>query len=204
MLEKLSKGSKSLDEAYDEAIKRVEAQLPEDKGLAKKVLSWITYAQRPLTTGELCHALAVEPGEEDLDEENVPDVEDIVSVCAGLVTVDEESNIIRLVHYTTQEYFERIRENWNLTAQLEIASVCLTYLSFHPFGSGSCPNNKEFESRLEENVFLDYASRYWGQHARTVQEQVYELASCFLQDITLVSCAVQTTSVSEFKYSDYS
>ena len=204
MLEKLSKGSKSLDEAYDEAIKRVEAQLPEDSGLAKKVLSWITYTQRPLTTGELCHALAVEPGEEDLDEENVPDVEDIVSVCAGLVTVDEESNIIRLVHYTTQAYFERIRENWNLTAQLEIASACLTYLSFHPFRSGSCLDNKEFESRLEENVFLDYASRYWGQHARTVQEQVYELASLFLHDITLVSCAVQTMSMSEYKYDNYS
>jgi len=78
MLEKLSKGSKSLDEAYDETIKRVKAQLPEDSGLAKKVLSWITYAQRPLTTGELCHALAVEPGEEDLDKEFVSDVEDII------------------------------------------------------------------------------------------------------------------------------
>jgi hypothetical protein len=31
----------------------------------------------------------------------------MVSVCAGLVTIDEESNIIRLVHHTTQEYFER-------------------------------------------------------------------------------------------------
>jgi hypothetical protein len=137
MLEKLSKGSKSLDEAYDEAIKRVEAQLPEDSGLAKKVLSWITYAQRPLITGELCHALAVGPGEEDLDKENVPDVEDIVSVCAGLITVDEESNIIRLVHYTTQEYFERIRENWNLTAQLELRQpVSLTSPSI-PLGAAA-------------------------------------------------------------------
>ena len=36
----------------------------------------------------------------------------MVSVCAGLVTVDEESDIIRLVHYTTQEFFERTQNIW--------------------------------------------------------------------------------------------
>ncbi|KAH0559932.1 hypothetical protein GP486_003547 [Trichoglossum hirsutum] len=213
-LEKVSKrfqGSEELvqvyDQAYDEAIKRIESQSHEKSALARNVLSWITYAQRQLTTGELCHALAIELGEEDLDEDNVPDVEDIVSVCAGLVTVDEVSNIIRLVHYTTQEYFERIRKkNWNPHAELKIASACLKYLSFHPFRSGSCPSDKEFESRLEQNAFLDYASRYWGWHAQavTVQEQVFEVASLFLQDGNLVSCAVQTMSMSEYKYGNYS
>ena len=204
MLEELCKSSNSLDKAYDEALKRVDAQLPEDSELAKKVFSWITFAERPLTTGELRHALAIEPGDKDLDEKNVLHVEDIVSVCAGLVTVDEESNIIRFVHYTTQEYFERVRENRNPTAPLEIASACLTYISFHRFKSGSCPNDREFEHRLGKNEFLDYASRYWGQHARTVQEQVYDLASLFLQDINLVSSAIQTMSISEYKYGGYS
>src|SRR5207237_1072662 len=35
-------------------------------------------------------------------------------------------------------------------------------------------------------------------------EQVFEVASLFLQDDNLVSCAVQTMSMSEYKYSDYS
>ncbi len=55
---------------------------------------------------ELQYAIAVEIGESELDEENLPDIEDIISVCAGLVTIDEQSGVIRLVHYTTQEYFE--------------------------------------------------------------------------------------------------
>ena len=146
----------------------------------------------------------MELGESELDLDNVPEVEDMVSCCAGLITVDDESNIIRLVHYTTQEYFERIRESWNPRAQQEIASACLTYLSFDPFRSGSCPDDQQLESRLEKNVFLDYASRFWSQHARTVQKQVYKLACCFLQDMTLVSCAVQTMSISESKYGGYS
>jgi hypothetical protein len=130
-LDGLPRGSKALDEAYDNAIERIEGQLPGNTMLAKCVLSWIIHAQRPLTTGELCHALAVEPGDSELDLANIPDVEDMVSVCAGLVTVDDESAIIRLVHYTTEEYFKDIQESWNPRAQQDIASACLTYLSKH-------------------------------------------------------------------------
>jgi len=203
-LDRLSKGSTALDDAYKEAIQRIEGQLPGDYARAKQVLSWITYAQRPLTTAEICCALAVELEEKELDQENIPDLEDIVSVCAGLVTIDEESNIIRLVHYTTQEYFERIREEWNPTAQLEVTSTCLTYISFNAFRSSSCLSDRELESRLEQNVFLDYAARYWGQHAATVQNQVYELACSFLLHSTLVSSAAQIMSVTGYKYPDYS
>jgi len=106
--------------------------------LAKRALSWITYAQTLLTTKELCHALAIQPGDKALNNDNV-------SVCAGLVTVDEESDIIRLVHYTTQEYFERVRLEWNPGAQEEIAVACLTYLSFDTFRSGSCTDGEAFE-----------------------------------------------------------
>jgi hypothetical protein len=94
----LSKGSAALDEAYKEAIQRIEGQLSGDYELAKKVLSWITYAKRPLTTTEMCCALAVELDEAEFDPENIPDVEDLLSVCAGLVVVDQESALIRLVH----------------------------------------------------------------------------------------------------------
>jgi ankyrin repeat protein len=203
-LDRLSKGSTALDDAYKEAIQRIEGQLPRDYARARQVLSWITYAQRPLTTAEICCALAVELDEKELDQDNIPDLEDIVSVCAGLVTVDEESNIIRLVHYTTQEYFERIREEWNPSAQLEVTLTCLTYLSFNNFRSGNCLSNRDFESRLEQNVFLNYAARHWGQHAATVQDQVYKLACSFLLHSTLVSSAAQIMLVPGHKYGNYS
>jgi hypothetical protein len=63
-------------------------QIKDQEELAKQVLSWITCAKRPLTTTELQHALGVEVGESKLDEENLPHVEDMVSICAGLVTTD--------------------------------------------------------------------------------------------------------------------
>ncbi|KAF2711109.1 hypothetical protein K504DRAFT_475959 [Pleomassaria siparia CBS 279.74] len=175
-LDKLSKGSAALDDAYGDALERIKGQLPGDYERAKKVLSWITLAKRPLTTTEICCILAVEPGETELDPENILDIEDLVSVCAGLVVVDPESAVIRLVHYTTQEYFERTAHKWNPTAQQYIASTCLTYLSFTEFKSGSCATDKDFEERLQRSQFLDYAAKNWADHTRAVEGEVLELA----------------------------
>jgi hypothetical protein len=86
----------ALDDAYNKAVKQIDEQLPGDRLLARRAISWIVYAQRPLTTKELCHALSIEPGDKALDNDDIYDVEGVISVCAGLVTVDKESSIIRL------------------------------------------------------------------------------------------------------------
>ena len=203
-LDRLSKGSAALHEAYDEAIKRIDGQLAEDRSLARRTLSWITYAQRLLTTTELCHALAIEPDDKTLNNDNVYEVDDIVSVCAGLVTVDEESNIIRLVHYTTQEYFERVRLEWNPSAQEEIAEACLTYLSFDTFRSGSCVGDEAFEQRLAKNAFFDYSAHYWSEHIRPVEKTTSRLALAFLCDEALIDCTIQAVSTPDYKYKGYS
>ena len=101
----MKKGEEGLDKAYDDTVNRIEHHGQGIRELAKKALFWIIYANRPLTTEELRHALAIEPGTCKLDKANLCPVKDIVSSCAGLVTVD--SNIVRLVHYTTQEYFQQ-------------------------------------------------------------------------------------------------
>jgi hypothetical protein len=203
-LKKLARGSTGLNIAYNEAIERIKGQLPEESALAKSVLSWIIYAERQLTTKELSHALAVEAGESELDKDNIPDIEDMISVCAGLVTVDEESDVIRLVHYTTQEYFERVREALNPKAQEEIASTCLTYVSFHTFDTGHCYSDEDFRRRITQNPFLDYAARYWGNHAFTVQPTIEKLALPFLRNMNQVSCSNQVMSVPNYMYEGYS
>ena len=60
-LKNLPSGRKAYDEAYEEAMeKRVKGQDPDSEELAIRVLSWITCANRELTTLELQHAVAVE------------------------------------------------------------------------------------------------------------------------------------------------
>ncbi|TVY33521.1 Ankyrin [Lachnellula occidentalis] len=158
--------SEAYDKAYDDAMERIKGQVRDSSELAGQVISWITLARRPLAILELLHALAIEIGDSKLDETNIPELEDIASVCAGLVIVDEESNIIRLVHYTTQEYFERTHQRWFPEAQAGIANSCLTYLAFDAFEAGPTPTGDGFDARLRSNALYEYAALNWGHHAR--------------------------------------
>jgi len=179
-LEKLPKGSDAYDEAYKEAMERINEQ-KDDEGFAKRVLSWITCAKTRLSTTELQHALAIEVGEGKLDETNLLPVEDMVSLCGGLVTVDEQSGIVRLVHYTTQEYLERTKEHWFPNAETDIANICVTYLSFSVFEKGIPETDDEFERRLQSNPLYDYATHNWGHHARIASmscQGVMEFLEC--------------------------
>ncbi|KAI9668003.1 MAG: hypothetical protein M1821_000823 [Bathelium mastoideum] len=189
-LGKLPTGSGAYDNAYEAAMDRVEGQLSDQTNLAKQVLSWITYAKRPLTTKELQHALAVEVDEVELDEDNISSIEDIISVCAGLVAVDQESHTIRLVHYTAQEYFERTQTRWFPTAEADITLICVTYLSFEVFSSGSSPTDSLFEERLLLNPLYNYTARYWGEHARQASNLHAKVVE-FLQCTTKTEAAVQ-------------
>ena len=122
---------------------------------------WVLYSKRPLRAEELCHALGVEIGSPDLDPNNVPALRILQSACLGLVTIEASSSIVRLVHFTLQEY---LLSNPILfhSPHATIAEVCLTYL------------NSEFVRDLPPTLpsapstmpLLEYASFCWGEHAR--------------------------------------
>jgi plasmid replication initiation protein len=85
-----------IDDIYNQAMERIERQPKPDKELAERVLSWITYAYRPLTVEELQHALTVSPQMANLDASALIFDWKLTSVCAGLVVIDPEQRIIRL------------------------------------------------------------------------------------------------------------
>ena len=93
-LQELPKG---VDDAYEEAMARIERQDKPRAELAEQVLSWITYAFRPLSVKELQHALAIKLETTSLDPESIIDEEILTSVCAGLVIIDNKQHIVRLV-----------------------------------------------------------------------------------------------------------
>jgi len=180
-----------LDHAYGQAMERINGQKQGHRILAHSVLYWITCGKRPLLTVELQHALGVEFGESEIDEDNLPQIEDMVSVCAGLVTIDEESGIIRLVHHTTQEYFQRTQAQWFPKAEFDITKICVTYLSFENFEIGPCGTDYQFEQRQHGNPLYDYAARNWGHHARLASVSAPEILG-FLSRDALVEASSQT------------
>ena len=49
--------------------------------------------------------------------------------------MDEKNNVIRLVHYTAQEFFNKSWKDWFPDAHPEIANICTTYLSYDWIGT---------------------------------------------------------------------
>ncbi|KAJ7443981.1 ankyrin repeat-containing domain protein [Mycena latifolia] len=124
---------KDLNHTYEEAMTRIKNQNEDDRQLALQALTWVAYAKRPLSVAELREALAIELDATTLDVDNLLDIDIVLSICAGLIIVDEAMSVVRLIHYTTQGYFDSIQPVQFADAHTMIASHCLAYLSFDEF-----------------------------------------------------------------------
>ncbi|KAJ7477011.1 ankyrin repeat-containing domain protein [Mycena galericulata] len=158
---------KDLTLTYEEAMARIDRQSEEDSQIAQLTLTWVANAKRPLLVAELQEALAIETGTKALDEDNILDIDIILSVCAGLVIVDEIVPVVRLIHYTMQHYMDSVRESRFPNASTDITSRLLTYLSFKQFDE---LQSKDAENLLLENPLLAY-SQYLLLHAAGEPEQ---------------------------------
>ena len=153
---------------YDEAMQRIEIQEPDHRALALKTLAWVSYAFRSLSLGELQHALAIEPGQTDLDEELLMDSQSITALCAGLVIVDQATNAVNLVHYTTKNYFENIRAARFPGFHATITMSCTTYLAL------SVLKDASVWTIVRCYPLACYAAQYMGDHARQNPEEALE------------------------------
>ncbi|KAK0716323.1 hypothetical protein B0H67DRAFT_515985, partial [Lasiosphaeris hirsuta] len=186
-LEKLPQGA---DEIYDQAMARIQGQRSGSRELALKVLSFVVHAKRVLSSTELRHAVAVEAGQPKLDDKFIPSLDIISSICGGLITTDSQSDIVRLVHYTTQEYFDNSKHSLFPEAEADIAAICTTYLSFGVFKNGFCQTEHEFEERLRLNPLYDYAAQNWGHHARVASQLPQQV-------MTLIKCQAMVDAASQ-------
>ena len=165
----LTSMSGELDETYRDALKRIQKQAGDDGELGMRILGWITHAKRPLSVNELRYGLAVEysdiPEEmEEFDEENLLSPGSLVDVCAGLVIIDANSQVVRLVHYTTQEYIDKARLDLFEGCEVDMSRACLTYLSQR---SSIDIDHRSIKFELFPSYpFMDYACHYWFFHVR--------------------------------------
>lgn len=83
-------------------MERVYDQESDRKDVALKTLAWISDAFRSLSLREFQHAVAIQHQEIDLDEKLIMDGASITAMCAGVVVIDQRTNLMNLVHYTTK------------------------------------------------------------------------------------------------------
>lgn len=210
---RLPRGLSGLDVLYGQAMQRISNQNAGRAELAIKVLSWIVHAKRPLSAVELQHAVAIRPGDRMLNDKHLTEIEDLVLDCAGLVTVDDERNVVRLVHFTTQDYFERTRATWFPDAEAQIVETCIAYLSFDVFGTNSARIQHDDDDIYDEHdyyeenechceygyrgvdgyqafPFYTYATENWGHHARESDANPVQPVLHYLEDLTRVRAAL--------------
>lgn len=126
------------------------------------------------------HAIAVmnlEPGENCIEEDALPEKDILLTVCAGIVIIDKESDVIRLVHYTTQEYFEQNRFEKFPNAQSEITEACLNYLTLDAFMTGPAQTIMRWESVQETTHFYFTLLRTGVSMHKVHQKRCFRLRS---------------------------
>jgi len=170
-LEQMTK-EEGLGDVYAATLSRMKAQPRSRSKLGMEALMWISHSERPLRVEELCHVLGVEEGSIDINIENIPAMETLLACTLGLVTVEKSSSTLRLIHYTLQEYLSH-NPNLFINPHSMIAEACLTYLNFRQVRRIS-PSVRFVPPTFP---FVEYASFYWGTHAkRETTESVKALA----------------------------
>lgn len=151
----MSKGPDALNRAYEDAIKRIDHQPANRQHYARLTISWLVQCLQPMSPRELHHAVTKpEHLERGLSASGLVKIDALVSFCAGLVTIDHESDVVRFVHYTTQEYFTRYRlTKWLPGAELDPAMLCTQYMM----------NSKLLKA-------IDSMHESWTEHVRKHKE----------------------------------
>ncbi|KAL2219638.1 ankyrin repeat-containing protein [Thermoascus aurantiacus ATCC 26904] len=195
----------SLDETYERMLCTIDHNLIED---ARRILTLLCFAPRPLTLQELIDGMAVElGGNARLNRKHrVQDASDIHSICPGFIEIDpidiadtragvyngdylpgffdeQPVRIVRIAHFSVQEYLEseRIRQQRaaifslaSVTAHLEITQVCLIYL-LDPGLSNITKGNTAYKDVHKEYPLARFAAKYWYHHYRNVSGPSYEV-----------------------------
>jgi hypothetical protein len=175
-LEKLPQG---LDATYIRMLDQIDSQPEYMRKLALKCFMWVMYAQRPLTTKELQHALATTELYKRTEDLELDDVDVILGACANLLLEeslgDWEDKIIRPIHYSVQEFFtnpgvgtvqrrglEMIGDSCHVHAELAI--TCILYLQSKTLEQGPCLEEIRLHIRMSDLPFGWYTARSFDYH----------------------------------------
>lgn len=175
---------RGLGQLYGRIFEKLLGETESRQKAAHALLKWLTCSERHLTLKELAVALAVREGAMELDpDDRVLDLVGFLEdVCGSLIRISEASDnrtesVVSFVHLTVKEFLLSSDELWGTTptkiakfrvhktqANQNLASICITYLSFDVFKNA--PNGQEHwnPQTLLSSDFLDYSAFYWVRH----------------------------------------
>ncbi|KAH6904014.1 hypothetical protein BKA70DRAFT_1566330 [Coprinopsis sp. MPI-PUGE-AT-0042] len=160
-----------IEAIYAKTWERILAQGPKQSKLAQLVLLWITHADGEMTIDTLRRAVATCPETYAFEPKRMVPEGLLLSVCCGLVSVDEKTRLARLIHYTTRDaILPRILELFSAPHAL-LAHVCIarvTKCGLQRYSMETNNNNQiaTFVLMCRDDTLLAYAYRSWAHHTR--------------------------------------
>ncbi|KAH6871927.1 hypothetical protein BKA70DRAFT_295134 [Coprinopsis sp. MPI-PUGE-AT-0042] len=178
---------RQIQDVYRKTWRRIEAQSPDMSVIAKNALVWVLCAMRSLTIKELCHAVATCPDTHKFDRRRLVDEATLMGLCRGLVNVEEETNIVRFVHYTAKDVVnDLVSQSFPYPHSLP-AAVCMALLAEHRFQQTSLKDEHALKASLKAEPLLAYAYEDWPTHAHKSLEDTS--LACQLSQFIQGCCA---------------
>ncbi|KAH7395520.1 hypothetical protein BKA64DRAFT_723831 [Cadophora sp. MPI-SDFR-AT-0126] len=168
-LKDFSIDGQSLNSLYQKVMDRIAEQFKIKISIAHRLLAWLTRVRRPLSPGELLHAFAIREGDQEFRNDMLYGMDYLLVTCKGLVEVDRESNVVRLVHRSGEE---------------DIAGTCLTYLPLNELQEQPADQDA-LQKLIDRYPFLQYSAISWGHHAKAIQHVTQEMEDKVLAFIQL-------------------
>jgi hypothetical protein len=185
----------ALDKMYERMLCSIDNSSSQK---ARRILTMLSFASRPLTVSELIDGIAVKIKDADgLDRtQRLQDANGIRRITPGLVEIDHDTSArtekkltqtVRLAHSTVQQYLESdLMQHQkaaffrlsSATAHAEISEICLLYL-LEP----ALATTPLTQTILEEYPLADYAAEFWYYHYQRAEyrSEVNELMLRYVQ-----------------------
>lgn len=166
-----------LDELYQILVE----VLLKDEDTAR-LLTWVTFARKPLSLIELETALALRPEKncrctKDTKEYRTYLTERSVNKSAGLL-LEVRDGKVYLIHQSLKDFLSKADNPLSASDFLHaenpdtfLARACIRYLDFDDFESAALVanirDNPERREEISQHTLLEYASRHWYSHVRS-------------------------------------
>ena len=170
---------------YDRVLQLIVESPSPDRELARKLLTWLAFAARPLDDSELQEVLSLPGSGASFESDTYNHFQVSAAVaCGGLVKAD--NNRIRFIHQTVIEYILDLGKRAAIgsaidkrisqvvpsvaVANADLAGICLRYLAFNlplrPMREWLGMEAANAYGALLRFPFARYAATYWTKHSK--------------------------------------
>ncbi|KAF5670930.1 ankyrin protein [Fusarium denticulatum] len=181
---------RNLEKTFEQAFQTLEDE--EEKKLAKRILQFVMFANKPLDLSELVEGIAITSDTKTLDDVQANSLREksyVFELCGSLVRESQATSKIDLAHYSVYQFLqspkiEGSRENKlyldKSLGNIELLTACIRYLTIENVSSGGIA--EEVEAALEDDdlyispevfantPFLQHAVSNWPAYASKLTE----------------------------------